>query len=72
MFYISKETKIEEKAHISKHKTGQLNKKGKSMIFTSSKSRHFIEPFNHDLFPLDVLLISVRKGLLCLLCPSQC
>jgi hypothetical protein len=34
------------------------------MIFTSSKSRHFIKPFSHDLLPLDVLLISVRKGLL--------
>jgi hypothetical protein len=47
-------------------------KTGKSMIFTSSKSRHFIEPFSHGMFPLDVLLISVRKGLLRFLCLSQC
>jgi hypothetical protein len=33
------------------------------MIFTSSKSRHFIKPFSYGLLPLDVLLISVRKGL---------
>jgi hypothetical protein len=29
MLYTTKETKTEEKAHISKHKSGQLDKKGK-------------------------------------------
>jgi hypothetical protein len=47
-------------------------KEGKGMVCTSSKSRHFITPFSHGLFPLDVLLISVRKGLLRFICPSQC
>jgi hypothetical protein len=54
MLYTTKETKTEEKARISKHRSVQLNKEGKGMIFTSSKSRHFIKPFNHGLFPLDV------------------
>jgi hypothetical protein len=30
MFYKTKETKTEEKAHISKHKSGQLDKEGKN------------------------------------------
>jgi hypothetical protein len=52
--------KDREKAHISKYKNGQLNKEGESMVFTSSKSRHFIKVFSYDLLPLDTLLISVR------------
>jgi hypothetical protein len=34
------------------------------MVFTSSKSRHYIKLFSYGLLPLDALLISVRKGFL--------
>jgi hypothetical protein len=54
----------QKKAYISKYKNGQINEEGKSMVFTSSKSRNFIKAFSYGLLPLDMLLISVSKGFL--------
>jgi hypothetical protein len=54
----------QEKKHTSASiRAGNSTKEEKGMVCTSSKSRHFIKPFSHGLLPMDVLLISVRKGL---------
>jgi hypothetical protein len=43
---------------------GNPTKEGKGIVCTSSNSRHLVKPISHGPFPLDVLLIRVRKGLL--------
>jgi hypothetical protein len=72
MFKTTKETKTEKKHTSASIRILQLNKKGQSMVFTSSKSRHFIKAFSYSLLPLDTLLISISKGFLRFLCTSQC
>jgi hypothetical protein len=63
MFCKTKETKTAEKEYISKHKrVSNPTKEMKGIVCTSSNSRHLIQPLSHDLFPLEVLLVSIRKG----------
>jgi hypothetical protein len=62
MTYRNEGTKIEnKKAYISKYKNGKISEEGKSMVFTSSKSRNLIKAISYSLLPLDMLLISVNK-----------
>jgi hypothetical protein len=52
--------KQQEKEYISKYKkVSKSTKEKKGMVCTSSNSRHLIQPLSHDLFPLEVLLVSV-------------
>jgi hypothetical protein len=53
--------------HQQAQKVGNSTKEKKSLVCTSSNSRHFIKPLSHSLFPLEVLLVSIRKGFLCFL-----
>jgi hypothetical protein len=47
-------------------------KEKKGIVCTSSSSRHLIQPLSHDLFPLEVLLVSIRSGFFCFFRLSQC
>jgi hypothetical protein len=65
--------KTAEKKYISKHKrVSKSTKEKKGIVCTSSNSRHLIQPLSHDLFPLEVLLVSIRQGLFCFLRLSKC
>jgi hypothetical protein len=55
----------QQKRHASEaQKVGNSTKEKKGIVCTSSNIRHFIKPLSHGLFPLEVLLVSIRKGLL--------
>jgi hypothetical protein len=58
--------------HQQAQKVGNSTKEKKGVVCTSSNSRHFIKPLSHGLFPLEVLLVSIKKGLLRFLYLSQC
>jgi hypothetical protein len=65
--------KIAEKEYISKHKkVSKSTEEKKGIICTSINIRHLIQPLSHDLFPLEVLLVSVSQGFFCFLRLSQC
>jgi hypothetical protein len=63
---------IRKGTHQQAQKVGNSTKEKKGIVYTSSNSRHFIEPLSHGMFPLKVLLVSIRKGLLRFLYLSQC
>jgi hypothetical protein len=42
-----------------------LEKCKKVIVRTSSSNRHLVQPLSHGLFPLEVLLVGVRKILFC-------
>jgi hypothetical protein len=50
---------------------GNSTKDKKGIACTSSNNRHFIKPLNHGMFLLEMLLASIRKGLLHFLYLSQ-
>jgi hypothetical protein len=53
--------KTSEKEYISKHKrVSKSTKEKKGIVCTSSNSSHLIQLLSHDLFPLEVLLVSIR------------